>query len=123
VVRNFKFQDLLWLEPIAKKYGEWEPMLTALENKVASMVDPGHSIIVLHNDAHGVCFSAVTDEQGIKGFIKMVRTVVRLCYEEGMTFHGHYEQGSWQARVAVGQGLLWDGAMYVFTPYVRAETG
>lgn len=117
-MRSFRLPDLLWLEPIAKKYGEWESMIEALHRARSVMVEPKHSIVCLHDDEHGLCFSALSDEKGVKDFIRMVEDVVLLCDDEGVGFHGHYEPGTWQAKVAEKMGLKRENDMYVFRPRI-----
>jgi hypothetical protein len=121
-MRGFRLPDLIWLEPIAKAYGEWEPMINAIAHAQATMVEQKHCIVCLHEDQHGLCLSALTDPKGIKKFLQMVEDIVMTCNDNRVPFHGHYKPGTWQAKVALKMGLKYENDMYVFRPTIRMET-
>jgi len=120
-MRPFRMSDLVWLEPIAKEYCEWEPMLKALERAEGVYVDPPGSIVALHRDPHGLCLSACSSKAGIKGFVKMVEDIVYELDTKNIKFHGHYPDDSWQAKLALKMGLQKENGMYVFYPLQEAS--
>jgi hypothetical protein len=120
-MRGFRLPDLIWLEPIAKEYGEWEAMIHTIYKARVAMVEPEHAIVCMHDDAHGLCLSGCSDRKGVKKFLHMLEDVKLRCNDDRVTFHGHWKPGTWQARFALKMGLQYENEMYVFHPTIRTN--
>lgn len=118
-MRAFRATDLLWLEPIARKFNEWPDLLWGIERAVVAVVEEPYAIGVLYLDSHGVGMAGVTGEEGIKPFIKISLYLKADAEVNGMALHAHWEEGSWQERLGLRHGFVRNGEGY----YVLKENG
>ena len=111
-LRPYLTTDLLWLEDIARKYNEWPGLLNALTHGVAAYVIEPYAIGVVFWDEHGLRLGAMTDANGMKAMIKVCRMMVAGARATETDLHGHWEAGSWQAKLAERYGFVLNGKGY-----------
>ena len=104
-IRPYLTADLEWIEPIAKRYGEWSSLLKALTFGLVGIVEEPYAMAALYQDMHGVALAGLAEEDGIKPLIRLVITLKNQAAEKGIALHGHWKPGSWQERLAVKHGF------------------
>lgn len=120
-IRLGKFSDLIWIEPIAKEYGEWELILTNMDSCFASFVIEGKALVYFYADPHyGTVVAGCTNRDGMREFIRLMKYAktlvdeykpphVYLCFDETNI--------GWQEKLAVKMGCVKEGGgMYKYTP-------
>lgn len=99
-MRPFKISDLIWLEPLARRYGEWEGLLRSLDRKFIAMVEEPVALAAIYRDDHGMAIAGLAGAEGMKPLIRMCRAAVKQATDTGVPLHGHWAEGTWQARLA-----------------------
>ena len=103
MIRKYLQEDRSWIEPIARKYDEWDMTDNILLNPelfgvVGIWVIPEKAIIGIYQDEHGYVGAGLCDESGIRQLIKLGRFVMDLVKEIKLDLHTHVEKNSWQYR-------------------------
>ena len=105
--REFEISDLRWIEPIARKYGEWDGFVhTLIRNEIVSMrVIPGKCVAAIIKNENGRFYGCgLSDRDGIKQLIRLGRMMAGAAGRAGMKLHRN-ETGGWQNKLLDQLGL------------------
>jgi len=107
-IRPFVVNDLIWLKPIALKFGEWEDIRDAVFNRtkeriaLSIWVVEGKAMVALFEEVNqpGKTFvCGLTDKRGMKELFTLGRWICRVSMGFGLTLHSpELDEGSWQIR-------------------------
>ena len=111
-MRPYLHTDLLWIEPIAKKYGEWPQLLHTLTYGLIGIVEEPYAIMMVYLDEHGIAVAGLADKEGMRPLIKLSRFIAEMAQKKDMELHGHWEKGSWQEKLAIKNGFIFNGRGY-----------
>lgn len=114
MMRQFALTDLIWLEPIAKQYDQWEPLLWMLDriNWSYVWVQEPHCLICVYLDDGKRWIVALTSHAGVKHMIRMGAKVVEAC-RLPLYAQTHIKPGTWRGRILERLGFTYDGEVYV----------
>jgi hypothetical protein len=114
-IRPYQPFDVTWLLPIAERYGEAIPFLSALKTLVAAWVVEPLAGLFLYRDEHGLAVAGLTDKAGVKSLIAIGRAIRSVCREfTSEPIHGHAKPGEWQYQLFYRLGFRGtDGIMYL----------
>jgi len=103
-IRAFQTEDLAWLEPIARKHGEWEAVQRFLKQPkifrlVGAWVIAPKAIVASYKDDHGYVGMGLCDKDGIKELFKLSRKMTELFNNNGVDLHTHVTKGTWQYKL------------------------
>ena len=115
--RKLCYRDLLWIEPIAKRFGEWEETLADLDRSQVAMVIPERALVYVYNDEHGLGIAGNTDEAGILHMARLFKYMRAWCDQWDNVVHLHFnERQKWQRALAVGFGCKEANGMFIYSP-------
>ena len=119
-IRQYHADDLAWIEPIARKYGEWEAAKEILtpSRLVSALVIESKAIVAVYRDEHGFVGVGLCDRQGIKELFVLGRKLTRIMNGTGVDVHTHVDKDSWQYRFFLKLGYVetWpDGVLKAYS--------
>ena len=97
MIRDFTKADLVWIKPLAEKFGEWEAVQTVLSNPYEDCwVSEPLALGCVYQDPCGYCLVGLTDREGVKALFKMAVEYLKVAREKGIILHTHVAPESWQ---------------------------
>jgi hypothetical protein len=109
-VKPYSPSDIHWLMPIAEKYGETNGMLTALSTRRCAMVTDHGAVMAIFPDEHGDCLAGLCNDA--KKMLPIVPEILAWADAQSIRLHGHWAEGSWQAKLALQNGFYCDLGTY-----------
>ena len=107
-IRTYQADDLAWIEPIARKYGEWEAVKDVLTTTklVSALVVESKAIVAVYRDEHGFVGVGLCDRHGIKELFVLGRKLTRIMNGTGVDVHTHVAEGTWQYQMFLRLGYV-----------------
>ncbi|KKL08830.1 hypothetical protein LCGC14_2571930 [marine sediment metagenome] len=107
-IRAYQANDLTWVEPIAKKYGEWEHARTILASNrlTGAWVIERKAITAVYKDEHGHVGVGLCNKDGIKELFKLARKMTTAMTDAGEDVHTHVDKDTWQYRMFLKLGYV-----------------
>ena len=107
-IRSYQVKDLTWVEPIAKKYGEWESAKTILasDQLISAWVIPPKAITAVYRDDHGYVGVGLCGKDGIKELFKLGHKMTRAMTDNGRDLHTHVDKDAWQYQMFLKLGYV-----------------
>ena len=93
-IRAYEAKDLAWIEPIARKYEEWEAVQAYLKQPevhklIGAWVIEPKAVVASYKDEHGHIAMGLCGKDGIKELFKLGRKLTMLGNNNGITLHTH----------------------------------
>jgi len=107
-IRAYTSEDLKWLEPIAKKYDEWDAVLAILTSSalISAWVVESKAITAVYKDQHGYVGVGLTGREGIKDLFKLARKMTTSFNNQGIDIHTHVDKDTWQYKLFLKLGYV-----------------
>ncbi len=107
-IRHYWAKDLAWVEPIARKYGEWEATKSILASHqlIGAWVIDRKAITAVYRDDHGYVGVGLCDKDGIKELFKLGHKMTRAMIDNGQDVHTHVDKAAWQYRMFLKLGYV-----------------
>jgi hypothetical protein len=114
MIRKLEKNDLVWLKPIAEKYGSWRDVKAIAEDPdnfgggvVAAMVSVPYAFGVMVHDDHGIVLEGLCDTYGIKHLIRWGDVMCQMADSAGIDLHNHkYNEKPWYRGVLTRWGFV-----------------
>jgi len=111
IIRPFEKRDLVWLRPMAEKWGDFNECKAMADDPdkfglLTALVVAPYTIGVIFYDTHGTVLEGLCDDYGIKQFIRLGDYMVKVADEAGIDLHNHkWGQKPWYSRVLTRLGF------------------
>lgn len=112
IIRPLEHHDLVWLRPIAEKWGSWQDV-EAIANDpdgygvVTALVVAPFAVGVMFHDDHGVVLEGLCDDGGLKRLIRLGDMMCQMADSTGIDLHNHkWGEKEWYNRVLSRWGFI-----------------
>lgn len=111
LVRALEKSDLVWLRPIAEKYGSWQDVKAIVAQPddyglIAAMVIAPYAVGAMFYDDHGVVLEGLCDTYGIKQLIRLGDAMCKMADHAGIDLHNHkWHEKSWYKGILARWGF------------------
>ena len=125
MIRPFLSSDIVWIKPIAMKYGEWEAIRDGLMGRdnyivLCTWVIEGKALVALFEDIDDhektiVC--GLCDSNGIKELFELGHFIVKLARGfSHVLYSPKLDAGSWQEKFFKKMGFVESGPGHFILP-------
>lgn len=111
IIRPFEKRDLVWLRPMAEKYGSWDDCQAIAKDPdgyglIIAMVVAPYCVGIICHDQHGPVLEGLCEDYGIKQLIRLGDFIVRLADDAGIDLHNHkWNEKRWYQKVLTRWGF------------------
>ena len=97
MIRDYQESDLVWIKPLAEKFGEWEAVQQILGGPYewAMVIEP-LAIVCLVKDSCGCLGVGLADREGMKALHELALKAWQVAEERNIPVHTHVAPGTWQ---------------------------
>jgi len=101
IIRPFEKHDLVWIKPMAQKYGSWDDIQKAANDPdkfgvITALVVVPYCLGYIYLDEHGMVLEGLCDKYSVRELIRGAQFLCKVADEQKWDLHNHKGQKPWE---------------------------